>query len=462
MNEINPAFDTASFDTAAIRAADAAHHWHPFSDTKTLNQEGSRVIVRAEGCTLWDSEGNEILDGMSGLWCVNIGYGRKELAEVAYRQMQELPYYNTFFKTTTPPATQLAETLARLTPEGLNHAFFSSSGSEANDTIVRMVRRYWQLKGQPERMTIISREYAYHGSTMAGVSLGGMTAMHNQTNMPLPGFEHIRPPYYLRDGGNMTPEEFGKVAAQALDDRIQELGPDKVAAFIAEPIQGAGGVIIPPSTYFPEIQAICRRHGILFVVDEVICGFGRTGNWFGSDTFGLKPDLMTLAKGLSSGYQPISAVMVGDRVAETLMEGGEFFHGYTYSGHPVAAAVALENLRIIEDEGMVERVRDDTGPYFGAALATLADHPLVGEVRSVGLIGAIELVKDKNGPVFFENVGATGTICRDHCFANNLVMRAVRDGMVCAPPLIISHGEIDRLVATARRALDLTLADVKS
>lgn len=449
-----------TYDTAAIRASDAAHHWHPFSDTKALAAEGARVIVKAKGSTLWDSEGNEILDGMAGLWCVNIGYGRKELADVAAKQMMELPYYNTFFKTTTQPATKLAETLVRLTPDGLNRVFFAGSGSEANDTVVRFVRRYWQLKGQPDRMTIIGREYGYHGSTLVGASLGGMTAMHRQTNMPLPGFSHIRPPYFLRDGGNMTPDAFGMVAAQALEDRIQELGPENVAAFIAEPIQGAGGVIIPPASYFPEIQRICRKHDILFIADEVICGFGRTGNWFGSDTFDLKPDLMALAKGLSSGYQPIAAVMVGDRVANTLMEeGGEFFHGFTYSGHPVCSAVALENLRIIEDEGLVERVRDDIGPYFQKALASLADHPMVGEVRAVGLIGAIELVKDKNGPVFFEKEGAVGTRCRDHCFAKNLVMRAVRDGMVVSPPLIITRAEVDRLVEIARKAINLTQTD---
>jgi putrescine aminotransferase len=458
VNDLDP---KTAYDTEALQAIDAAHHWHPFSDTKALAAEGARVVVKADGCTIWDSEGNEILDGMAGLWCVNVGYGRKRLADVAARQMVELPYYNTFFKTTTPPATELAAMLARLAPKGLDHAFFSSSGSEANDTVVRMVRRYWQLKGQPERMTIIGREFGYHGSTLAGVSLGGMSAMHEQTNLPLPGFEHIRPPYYFRDGGNMTPEEFGIAAARALDDKIRELGPETVAAFIAEPIQGAGGVIIPPDSYFPEIQRICRAHGILFVADEVICGFGRTGNWFGSETFGLEPDLMTLAKGLSSGYMPISAVMVGQRVADTLIEtGGEFFHGYTYAGHPVAAAVALENLRIIEEEGLVERVRDDIGPYFQQALATLADHPLVGEVRSVGLIGAIELVKDKAGPVLFEDEGRVGTICRDHCFRNNLVMRAVRDGMVVSPPLIIRHDEVDRLVKTARLALDLTARDV--
>ncbi len=450
-----------ALEDPAFQAADAAHHLHPFTDHKALAAEGTRVIVRAEGSTLWDSQGTAILDGMAGLWCVNVGYGRPELADAAARQMRELPYYNTFFKTTTPPATELAARLASLTPEGLEHVFFASSGSEANDTIVRMVRRYWQIQGRPERTVFISREYAYHGSTLVGASLGGMTAMHGQTGLPLPGFEHIRPPYYLRDGGNMTPDEFGVAAAQALEERIQELGPERVAAFIAEPIQGAGGVIVPPASYFPEVQRICHEHGILLIADEVICGFGRTGNWFGCETFGIEPDLMTLAKGLSSGYLPISAVMVGNRVARTLIDdGGEFFHGFTYSGHPVACAVALENLRIIQDEGLVERVRDDIGPYFQARLRELADHPLVGEVRGVGLIAAIELVRNKDGPVFFQPEGRVGTICRDHCFRNNVILRAVRDGMVTAPPLVITRSEVDHLAETARRCLDLTQADL--
>jgi putrescine aminotransferase len=451
----------SAIDTDHIRGLDAAHHWHPFTDTKALNAEGTRVIVKAEGCRLWDSKGNEILDGMAGLWCVNVGYGRKALADAASRQMMELPYYNTFFKTTNVPATELAAKLAELTPDGLNYAFFANSGSEANDTIVRMVRHFWQLRGKPNKKTLISREFAYHGSTMIATSLGGMTAMHKQVDMPLPGFSHIRPPYFVRDGGNMTEEEFGIAAAQALEDRIQELGADTVAAFIAEPIQGAGGVIVPPASYFPEIQRICRNHDILFIVDEVITGFGRTGNWFASQTFDLKPDMMTLAKGLSSGYAPISAVMVGDRVAQTLIEeGGEFFHGFTYSGHPVACAVALENLRIIEEEGLVERARSDIGPYLQDALRSLSDHPLVGEVRGVGMIGALELVKDKDGPVFFDPIGRVGTICRDHCFSNNLVMRAVRDAMVCSPPLVITRTEIDRLVDTLKLCLDKTYADI--
>ncbi len=440
---------------------DAAHHWHPFTDTKDLNKQGSRVIVRAEGSTLWDSDGNAILDGMAGLWCVNVGYGRERLADAAREQMIELPFYNTFFRSTTPPATELAAKLASLTPAGLDRVFFANSGSEANDTIVRMVRHFWSLMGKPRKNIIVSRQFAYHGSTGAAASLGGMAVMHRQGGLPLPNYEYIRPPYTYRDAGNMSAEQFGIVAARALEDKIKEFGADRIAAFIAEPIQGAGGVIIPPSTYFPEIQRICRAHDVLLICDEVICGFGRTGRWFGADTFGIQPDFMTLAKGMSSGYIPISAVMVGARVAEVMIEeGGEFFHGFTYSGHPVAARVALENIAIIEEEGLVERVGTDIGPYFQLALRTLEDHPLVGEVRGIGLIAGIELVRDKDGPVFFQPEGDVGNMCRDHSVRNGLMMRAVRDGMVLAPPLIITRAEVDRLVERARLAIDLTQRDL--
>lgn len=448
----NPAH---AVDTATIQSLDAAHHWHPFTDTKALNAEGSRVIVRAEGSRLWDSNGNEILDGMAGLWCVNVGYGRRELADAAARQMMALPYYNTFFKTTTVPATELAGKLAELTPEGLDYAFFANSGSEANDTIVRMVRQFWQLRGKTNKKTIISREYAYHGSTMIATSLGGMTAMHNQVDMPLPGFSHIRPPYYLRDGGNMTEDAFGIAAAQALEERIQELGADTIAAFIAEPIQGAGGVIIPPESYWPEIQRICREHDILLVADEVICGFGRTGNWWGCETFGIEADLMPIAKGLTSGYVPMGGVFISDRVAGPVMaHAGEFVHGYTYSGHPLACAAGMVNLRILQEEDLPGRVGREIGPYLKSRWEALADHPLVGEARMTGLVGAMELVRDKSTMERFPSETSAGMHCRDLSVSHGLVMRAVGDTMIISPPLIITEAECDTLVQTARQALD--------
>jgi putrescine aminotransferase len=440
---------------------DTRHYLHPFTDFKALAAEGSRIITRAEGVYLYDSEGRQILDGMSGLWCVNIGYGRSELADAAARQMRELPFYNSFFKSAHPPAIELSRLLAELTPPQFNRVFFTNSGSEANDTIVRMTRRYWDLMGQPKRSVIISRINAYHGSTMAGASLGGMSAMHAQGGLPIPDIVHIEQPYWFENGIDVTPAEYGLRAARRLAEKIEAIGPERVAAFIGEPIQGAGGVIIPPETYWPEIQRICREYGILLIADEVICGFGRTGRWFGCEHFGFEPDFMTIAKGLTSGYQPLGGAMVSDRVADVLIEkGGEFNHGFTWSGHPVACAVAIENLNIMRREKLVERAHDDVGPYLQRCWRELADHPLVGEVRGVGMIGAIELVAHKGSKTLFRNRGDTGLICRDHCFANGLVMRAVRDTMMIAPPLVIEKAQVDELIEKARRCLDLTAADI--
>lgn len=450
---------TVERTTADWQSLDRRHYLHPFTDYKALAAKGARVIVKAEGCYLYDSEGQQILDGMAGLWCVNVGYGRRELAEAAYRQLLELPYYNSFFQTAHPPAIELARQLVDLTPPQFNRVFFTGSGSEGNDTVVRLVRRYWDLLGQPDRKVIISRRNAYHGSTMAGASLGGMAFMHEQGGLPIPDIVHIAQPYWYGEGGDRSPAEFGLEAARELEKKILELGVNRVAAFIGEPIQGAGGVIIPPDTYWPEIQKICDRYGILLVADEVICGFGRTGHWFGSNLYGLRPDLMTIAKGLSSGYLPIGGVMVGDRVADVLIDkGGEFAHGYTYSGHPAACAVASANLTILQQENLVPRTRDETGPYLAARWREIAEHPLVGEARSVGLIGALELVRDKATRQFFDQRGEVGTICRDFCFQNGLIMRAVRDTMIIAPPLVISREQIDELAEKAWRCLDLTLA----
>ena len=444
-------------NTAQLQAMDTAHYLHPFTDHKALGARGTRIIERAEGVYLWDSEGNRILDGMAGLWCVNIGYGRSELADAAYKQMLELPYYNSFFQCANPPAVQLASAIAEVAPAHMNHVFFTGSGSESNDTILRMVRRYWDLKGKPGKKTVISRINGYHGSTVAGASLGGMQFMHEQGDLPIPGIVHIPQPYWFGEGGDMSPDEFGLWAARQLEAKIQELGVDQVAAFIAEPIQGAGGVIVPPSSYWPEIKRILAKYDILLIVDEVICGFGRTGEWFGSQYFDLKPDLMTIAKGMTSGYLPMGGVIVGQRVADTLIEhGGEFAHGYTYSGHPVAAAVGLENLRILRDEKIVEYVKQEAAPYLQEKIAQLAEHRLVGEVRGVGLLGAIELVSNKQTRARFAEKGAAGTLCRDMCVANGLVMRAVGDTMIMSPPLVIRPEEIDELVSKAWRCLDLT------
>lgn len=451
-----------NLNIAELVRSDIEHHFHPFTDHKAFHAEGGpRVFTHADGVWIWDASGNKLLDGMAGLWCVNVGYGRKELAEVAYRQMLDLPYYNTFFKSTTVPATELAAKISSVMPKRFKHIFFTNSGSESNDTIVRFVRHYWKLKGKPYRQHFIGRRRGYHGSTMVAASLGGMEGMHQQGGLPLPGFHHVQQPHWFDFGGDKSPEDFGLEAAADVERKILELGPENVAAFIGEPIQGAGGVIIPPSTYWPEIERICRKYGILLVADEVICGFGRTGNWWGFETMGFNPDIVPMAKGLSSGYQPIGAVAFADHLAKEFFDlGEEFYHGMTYAGHPVAAAVALENINILQRENLVANARDQ-GRYLAEGLKSLADHPIVGETRSVGLIGAIELCRNGKTRERFADPGRVGGICRNHSTASGLIMRACWDTMVVAPPLIIDRKEIDELIARARKALDLTYADVK-
>lgn len=449
--------------TREIQTQDSAHYMHPFTNHKTLAAKGARVIARAEGVYIWDTEGNRIFDGMSGLWCVNVGYGRKELIAAAAQQMETLPYYNSFFQTTNAPAAQLAERIIDLAGDQFSHVFFGTSGSESNDTIVRMVRHYWTTLGQPERSVIISRKNAYHGSTMCGASLSGMSAMHAQGGLPIPGIVHIEQPYHFGLAPEQDRDAFGIEAAGWLEQKILEMGADKVAAFIGEPVQGAGGVIIPPKTYWPEIQRICDKYGILLICDEVICGFGRLGTWFGSELMGAKPDLMTFAKGVTSGYVPLGGVVIGKRVAEVMIDqGGEFNHGYTYSGHPVACAVALANLDIIEREGLVGRVRDETGPYLAQQFSALSQHPLVAGAETCGMVGGIVLMQDKSRRLAFDASLEVGMVCRDHCFANGLIMRAVGDRMIIAPPLVCDHAQVDELMERIHVCLDATLKDVRS
>lgn len=458
----------ASIDTAHIQALDSAHFLHPFTDFKDLQGRGARVISHADGIYVWDSEGHRILDGMSGLWCVNAGYGRRELADAAHQQMMTLPYYNSFFQTTNVPAVQLAAKLASLAPDvgdrSFQHVFYSSSGSESNDSNVRMVRRYWDLLGQPQRKVIISRLNAYHGSTMAGASLGGMSGMHAQGDLPIPNITHIGQPYFFENGlPGESAEEFGVRAAGWLEEKILSVGPDKVAAFIAEPVQGAGGVIIPPDSYWPEIQRIVDKYGILLISDEVICAFGRLGHWFGYEKFGYKPDLVTFAKAITSGYIPLGGVMVGNRVAKVLIEqGGEFNHGYTYSGHPVACAVGLANVALMEREQLPQSVHGDIGAYFAQRFAELNEHPLVTAAETCGFVAGMVLIKDKRAGTRFAEQDAVGMVCRAHCFRSGLVMRAVGDRMIIAPPLTMSRADIDEMMRLIYLALDLTHAELRA
>jgi putrescine---pyruvate transaminase len=468
MNDMHASDPSLPLTTPEIQALDSAHFLHPFTDFKDLATRGARVIDRGEGIYVWDTGGKKLLDAMSGLWCVNVGYGRKELAEAAYQQMMKLPFYNSFFQTTNEPAVKLAAKLASLAPKvgdrSFSHVFYSSSGSESNDSNVRMVRRYWDLLGQTQRKVIIGRVNAYHGSTVAGASLGGMSGMHAQGDLPIPNIEHIEQPYFFENGlPGETVDAFGVRAAGWLEQKILALGPDRVAAFIAEPVQGAGGVIVPPDTYWPEIQRIVDKYGILLISDEVICAFGRLGHWFAYERFGYKPDLITFAKGVTSGYIPLGGVMVGNRVADVLIDkGGEFVHGYTYSGHPVACAVALANIAIMEREQLPQRVRGEVGSYFARCYAELNNHPLVGEAQACGLMAGLVLLKDPRTKERFASDVDVGMICRKHCFENGLIMRAVGDRMIIAPPLTISMDEIDEMMGLIRIALDLTLDELKS
>ncbi len=444
----------ATRTTAQWQAADLDNYLHPFTDYKALRETRPTIIVRGEGCWVWDSDGNRYLDGLGGLACVNIGYGRAELADAAATQMKQLSYFNSFFKSSNIPAIRLSEKLVSLTPDGLNHVFYANSGSEANDTALRMVRNYRKLEGRPERRVVIAREWAYHGSTVASGALSGMAPMHAQ-GAEAPDIVHIPPPYQFGLGRDMSAEDFGRLAAGWLEEKILEVGPDNVAAFFAEPVQGAGGGKIPPANYFAEVQRICRKYDVLLVIDEVICGFGRTGKWFACETFDIKPDLLILAKGITSGYIALSAVMVGDRLADTLIDkGGEFYHGFTYSGHPVSSAVALENLRILEEEAIVERVGRDTAPYFAERLQSLAGHPMVAEVRTCGLIGAVELVRSRDPLVMFDPDLEECELFRDRGLANGIITRPIGSTIMLTPPLVITAAEIDFLVDRFAVALE--------
>ena len=443
------------------QSRDHQHYLHPFTDHHELGEKGTRIITRADGVYIWDSDDRQILDAMAGLWCVNLGYGRQELVDAAARQMQELPYYNSFFQCAHPPAIELSELIGEVSPEGFEHIFFTGSGSEANDTQLRLIRRFWDLSGQPSKRIIIARKNAYHGSTVAAAALGGMEEMHKQSGGMVQGIVHIEQPYYFGLGGDLSPEEFGLQQARLLEQKILEVGAENVAAFFGEPVQGAGGVIIPPDTYWPEIRRICDQYDVLLVADEVITGFGRVGEWFASTHYEIKPDLISIAKGVTSGYLPLGGALVGKRVADVISaEGGEFAHGFTYSGHPASCAVALANIHIMQNEGVIDRVKNEIGPYFTERWSGLAEHPIVGEARNAGLMAAIEIVKDKTSRERFSKEQNASATCRDYCIQNGLVMRPVGNSMIVSPPLVMQREHVDELVEKAWKSLDMTAASL--
>jgi putrescine aminotransferase len=451
---------STSNKTLELQKTDALHHLHPFTNTRVLNERGVRVIESAQGVYLRDTEGNQIIDGMSGLWCVAVGHGRRDISAAVAKQLDELTFYNTFFNTSHPPVIELSSLLSKVTPPQFNHFFYTGSGSESNDTIIRLVRYYWQLLGKPEKQVIVGRNNGYHGSTIAAASLGGFGAMQQQGMIP--GVVHAPQPFWWANGGDMDPDTFGRQVARQTLEMIDQIGADTVAAMIAEPIQGAGGVIIPPSTYWPELSAGLKQRDILLISDEVICGFGRTGEWFGCELMGTEPDFMTLAKGITSGYVPMGAVAVSDRIASVLLElGGEFAHGFTYAGHPAACAAAIATLQILQSEKLVERVRDDIGPYLQAKWRMLAEHPIVGEAVMVGLIGSFQFTSDKGARSTFPEQAKIGLTARDFSFENGLVMRAVGDRMVIAPPFCLTYAEADELIEKVQRVIELTYAHAR-
>jgi len=445
-------------DTATLRQLDQSHHLHPFTDFKDYANHGGRIVNKAEHIYIYDSEGHKMLDGMSGLWCCNLGYSQKSIIEAVYQQMQELPYYNNFFNCSNQPAVELAKALVDVTPAQFNHVFFTNSGSEANDTNIRLVHRYYDLLGKPDKKQIISRKNAYHGSTIAAASLGGMSAMHEQAR-GLDYVHHINQPHWFAEGGDMDPNDFGLKVARELEAMIDHIGEGNVAAFIAEPVQGAGGVIIPPDTYWPEIQRICDERDILLILDEVICGFGRTGRWFGCETYDLKPDLMTFAKAITNGYMPLGGVMVSDKITDVLMSGGgEFAHGLTYSGHPASCAAGLETLRILREGNIIETAATTIGPHLQARLREFEDHPIVGQVRGKGMFAAVELVRDKTTRERLEPESGGAVFCRNRANSNGLMVRQTGDAMIMAPPLVCDISEIDTLIDKLGAALDETAA----
>ena len=418
-----------------------------------MHPAGTHVAVRGEGSYVTDATGRRLLDGLAGLWCVNVGYGRREIVDAVTKQMQELAYYPSFFNTTTEPTIRLAEKLASLAPARLNHTIFSGSGSEANDTAIKLCWAYWKLRGKPAKRKILSRTFGYHGVTVATTSLTGLPSCTLPFDLPLEGFIHVPGPYAYGANKGMSDADYGAWCLSETQKTIEREGADTIAAIFVEPVQGAGGVIVPPEGYLAKLRDLARHHNILFVADEVITGFGRLGAWFASELWDLDPDLMSLAKGLTSGYLPLGATMVSDEMVEVLNTGGYLAHGYTYSGHPTPCAAALANLQIIEDENLIVRTRDDTGPYFQAKLKELIGHPAVGEVRGCGLIGAVELLPPGGRAELAKTPNLLGAKAARIAREQGVIVRGIRDLIAMSPPLTTTHEEIDELFTAVRRTL---------
>lgn len=447
-------------DTTTSRARDVAYQLHPFTNLGRHQDEGPLVISRGKGVYVSDESGREYLEAMAGLWCTSLGFGETRLAEAASRQLHRLPYYHQFGGKANDVAITLAERLVKLMPVPMSKVFFNNSGSEANESAVKLVWYYNNARGRHRKKKIISRQRAYHGTTMVAASLTGLAASHRDFDLPIPQVRHTDCPYFYRYGKpGESEEQFATRLAENLDALIEREDPDTVAAFIAEPVMGAGGVLVPPATYFDKVQAVLDKHDVLLIADEVICGFGRTGRLFGSETFGLRPDIMTMAKAITSGYLPLSATVISEEIYQACVgqsqKLGVFAHGYTYTGHPAACAVALEVLDIYEERDLVGHVRR-LAPRLQDGLRALAGHPLVGDVRGIGLVGGVELVPDKPGRGAFEPVGTAGALFVARAQANGMIVRNLQDTISICPPLIISEAELDELLRRFAKALDET------
>ena len=441
-------------------ARDIAFHLHSYTNAKKNEAEGSLVISHGKGVYIYDDDGKEYIEGLSGLWCLSLGYGEERLVEAAAAQMRKLPYYHTFTQKVSDVTIDLAEKLVGMAPVPMSKAYFTNSGSEANDSAVKMIWYYNNAIGRPEKKKIIARIKGYHGVTVAAASMTGLPMCHRDFDLPIARILHTECPHYYRFGKpGESEEQFATRMADSLEQMIVAEGPETVAAFFAEPIMGAGGVLIPPKTYFEKIQAVLKKYDVLFVADEVICGFGRTGNMFGTQTFNLRPDIITVAKALSSAYLPIAALLVSKRIYDGISENtakiGTFGHGFTYSGHPVSSAVALETLKIYQERDILGQVRR-VSPGFLKHLGAFKDHPMIGEVRGIGLIGALELVRDKQTRESFDpKLGVAAAVVKraqDH----GLIVRVVPDGVAFCPPLIANDTEIGEMFKRFGRALDET------
>ncbi len=441
-------------------ARDIAYALHPYTDHKAHLQNGPVVINRGKGVRVWDDQGKEYIETVAGLWCASLGFDNERLVQAATAQMRKLPFYHAFTAKSHEPLVDLSEMLVERAPAPMSKAFFANSGSEANDSAIKMIWYMNNAIGRPQKKKIIARLKAYHGITLAAASLTGLPANHKLFDLPLPGFLHVSTPHHYHGAQpGESEEDFATRLAQELDDLIVKEGPETVAAYWAEPIMGAGGVIVPPATYFEKVQAVLRKHDVLFVADEVICGFWRTGNYWGSQTFNIQPDILVCAKALSASYLPISAVLVNEKVFQGIAEGsssiGTWGHGFTYSGHPVPAAVAIETLKIYDEMDIGSHVRR-VGPYMQQQMRErFANHPLVGEVRGTGLIGGIELVADKAKAKNFDPAQKVGARLCKLGEQHGVILRAmINDSMGFSPPLIITESEIDEMFDRFGKALD--------